>query len=299
MKAVVYEQNGGPEVLKMAELPKPTAGDGEVLIKVAGTSYNPVDAAIRSGFFPMPVALPTIPGSEASGTIEALGAGVTGFSVGDKVIVELLPAQGGAAEYVVAPASNVVAAPKTVDLVEAAGIPLVTQTAYQGLFVHAKVQKSQRVLLVGAGGAVGGVAVQLAHRAGAYVIATASGADVDRVKGLGADEVVDYKKSSISDAITEPVDAAVVFAPADLAPYYQVVKDGGILVSAASPTDNAPDSIQVIRLFGQNDPKLLAEIVEMVDKGEVRVPIATRGTLGDIAATHANPPHAGKAIFQI
>lgn len=210
MKAIVYEQNGGPEVLKMAELPKPTAGDGEVLIKVAGTSYNPVDAAIRSGFFPMPVALPTIPGSEASGTIEALGAGVTAFSVGDKVIVELLPAQGGAAEYVVAPASNVVAAPKTVDLVEAAGIPLVTQTAYQGLFVHAKVQKSQRVLLVGAGGAVGGVAVQLAHRAGAYVIATASGADVDRVKGLGADEVVDYKKSSISNAITEPVDAAVV-----------------------------------------------------------------------------------------
>lgn len=243
----------------------------------------------------MPVALPTIPGSEASGTIEALGAGVTAFSIVDKVIVDLLPAQGGAAEYVVAPASNVVAAPKTVDLVEAAGIPLATQTAYQGLFVHAKVQKSQRVLLVGAGG----IAVQLAHRAGAYVIATASGADVDRVKGLGADEVVDYKKSSISDAITEPVDADVVFAPADLAPYYQVVKDGGILVSAASPTDNTPDSIQVIRLFGQNDPKLLAEIVEMVDKGEVSVPIATRGTLGDIAATHANPPHSGKAIFQI
>lgn len=299
MKAVVYEQNGGAEVLKLTEAPKPVPKDGEVLIRVEGTSYNPVDAAIRSGFFPVPVTLPAIPGSEVSGVIEGIGADVDNVSIGDKVIVELLPAQGGAAEYVCAPAANVVAAPKSMELSDAAGVPLVCQTAYQGLFVHAKVEKGQRVLVVGAGGAVGGIAVQLAHRAGAYVIATATGDDMDRVKALGADEVIDYKKATISDAITAPVDAAVVFAPAKLAPYYHVVKSGGCLVSAASPADDAPDNIKVIRLFGQNDPALLADIVGMIDAGEITLPIAVRGTIEDVAGIHANPPHAGKAIIRI
>lgn len=299
MKAVVYEQNGGPEVLKIKEMTKPTPKEGEVLIRVAGTSYNPVDASFRSGFFPIPVQLPAIPGSEVSGVIEALGTGVDNVAVGDKVVVELLPAQGGAAEYVCAPAQHVVVAPKSMDLTDAAGVPLVCQTAWQGLFVHAKVEKGSRVLVVGAGGAVGGVAVQLAHQAGAYVIATATGTDIERVKALGVNEVIDYKAVTISEAITEPVDAAVVFAPANLSPYYPVVRDGGRLVSAASPADDAPANIEVIRLFGQNDPALLAKIIEKIDAGEIVVPIATRGTMEDIPAVHANPPHAGKAVFRI
>ena len=299
MKAVVYEQNGGPEVLHLVEIEKSTPKEGEVLIRVAGTSYNPVDAAIRSGVFPIPVALPAIPGSEASGVVEALGAGVDNVAVGDKVIVELLPAQGGAAEYICAPATHVVAAPKTLDLADAAGVPLVCQTAYQGLFVHAKVEQGQRVLVVGAGGAVGGVAVQMAHQVGAYVVGTASGDDVERVKALGADEVIDYKKANVAEAISAPVDAAVVFAPAKLAPYYPTVKAGGRLVSAASPADDAPQTIEVIRLFGQNDPALLAKIVEMIDAEQLTVPIGFRGSIEDVPAIHANPPHAGKAIFRI
>ena len=299
MKAIIYEQNGGPEVLKLTEVAKPAPKRGEVLIKVVGTSYNPVDAAIRSGFFPIPVVLPAIPGSEVSGIVEELGDGVSNVSVGDKVIVELLPAQGGAAEYVCVPAENVVSAPKTMDLVDAAGLPLVSMTAYQGLFTHAKVEKGHRVLVVGAGGSVGGVAVQFAHRAGAYVIATATGEDVDRVKELGADEVIDYKNTSISEEITEKVDAAVVFAPADLALYYPVVKDGGRLVSAASPADDAPKTIEVIRLFGQNIPEMLKEIVDLVEKGELKLPVAYRGGMEDIPSIHANPPHAGKAVFGI
>ena len=299
MKAVIYEQNGGPEVLRLVEIEKPTPKEGEVLIRVAGATYNPVDAAIRSGMFPIPVTLPAIPGSEASGVVEALGAGVYTVTVGDRVIVELLPAQGGAAEYICVPASYVVAAPKTMDLADAAGVPLVCQTAYQGLFVHAKVEQGQRVLVVGAGGAVGGVAVQMAHQAGAYVVATASGDDVERVKTLGADEVIDYKKSDVAEAISAPVDAAVVFAPAKLAPYYPTVKAGGRLVSAASPADDAPATIEVIRLFGQNDPVLLAKIVEMIDAGRLTVPVGFRGTIEDVPRIHANPPHAGKAIFRI
>ena len=299
MKAVVYEQYGGPEALRLVEIEKPTPKEGEVLIHVAGATYNPVDAAIRSGVFPIPVAMPAIPGSEASGVVEALGAGVDNVAVGDKVIVELLPAQGGAAEYICAPATHVVAAPKTMDLADAAGVPLVCQTAYQGLFVHAKVEQGQRVLVVGAGGAVGGVAVQMAHQVGAYVVATASGNDVERVKTLGADEVIDYKKTNIADAISAPVDAAVVFAPANLTPYYSVVKTGGRLVSAASPTDDAPSTIEVIRLFGQNNSALLAKIVEMIDAGQLTVPIGFRGRLEDVPYIHTYPPHAGKAIFRI
>ncbi len=299
MKAVIYEQHGGPEVLQLVEIEKPVPKEGEVLIHVVGATYNPVDAAFRMGVFPIPIALPAIPGSEASGVVEALGAGVDNVTVGDKVIVELLPAQGGAAEYICAPASHVVAAPKTLDLADAAGVPLVCQTAYQGLFVHAKVEKGQRVLVVGAGGAVGGIAVQMAHQAGAYVIATASDEDVERVKALGADEVIDYKKVNVTEAITTPVDAAVVFAPAKLASYYPSVKDGGRLVSAASPADDAPDTIEVIRLFGQNDPALLAKIVELIDAGQLTVPIGFRGTIEDVPSIHANPPHSGKAIFRI
>ena len=299
MKAVVYEQTGGPDVLRLVEIEKPTPKEGEVLIHVAGATYNPVDAAIRSGMFPIPVALPAIPGSEASGVVEALGAGVENVAVGDKVIVELLPAQGGAAEYICAPATHVVAAPKSMDLADAAGVPLVCQTAYQGLFVHAKVEQGQRVLVVGAGGAVGGVAVQMAHQAGAYVVATASGDDLERVKALGADEVIDYKKANVAEVISAPVDAAVVFAPAKLASYYPTVKAGGRLVSAASPADDAPQTIEVIRLFGQNDPALLAKIVALVDAGQLTVPIGFRGSIEDVRAIHANPPHAGKAIFRL
>lgn len=299
MKAVIYNEHGGPDVLHLTEVAKPAVGADQVLIKVAATTYNPVDAAIRSGFFPIPVPLPAIPGSEVAGTIEALGDKVTGLSIGDEVIVELLPAQGGAAQYAVAPAANVVHAPKSVDLVDAAAIPLVSQTAYQGLFVHGKAQPGQRVLIVGAGGAVGGVAVQLAHNAGAHVIATASGKDITRVKELGADEVVDYKAANFLDQLKEAVDAVVAFAPADLSIYYPLIKEGGILVSAASPTDNAPETIQTIRLMGQNDPQLLAKLVKMVDNGEFSVPIAEHGTLEDVAAVHANPPHSGKAIFKV
>ena len=211
MKAVVYEQYGGPEALRLVEIEKPTPKEGEVLIHVAGATYNPVDAAIRSGVFPIPVAMPAIPGSEASGVVEALGAGVDNVAVGDKVIVELLPAQGGAAEYICAPATHVVAAPKTMDL----------------------------------------------------------------------------------------ADAAVVFAPANLTPYYSVVKTGGRLVSAASPTDDAPSTIEVIRLFGQNNSALLAKIVEMIDAGQLTVPIGFRGRLEDVPYIHTYPPHAGKAIFRI
>lgn len=299
MKAVVYENHGGPEVLKIKEVEKPNPNKGEVLIKVVGATYNPVDAAYRGGFFPVPLELPATPGSEVSGIIEELGEDVSNVNVGDKVIVELLPAQGGVAQYVVVPAQNVVNAPSSMDLADAAGVPLVSLTAYQGLFNHAKVKKGDRILVVGAGGSVGGMAVQFAHREGIYVIATATGEDIARVKELGADEVIDYKTENIANAIATKVDAAVIFAPADLTTYYPVIKDGGVLVSAASPTDGAPDSITTIRLFGQNDPQMLREIVTLIDAGEISLPIAFRGTIEDVANIHANPPHSGKAIFKM
>lgn len=103
----------------------------------------------------------------------------------------------------------------------------------------------------------------------------------------------------VAGATYNPVDAAVVFAPAKLAPYYPTVKSDGRLVSAASPTDDAPQTIEAIRLFGQNDPVLLEKIVALIDAGQLTVPIGFRGTLEDVPAIHANPPHAGKAVFRI
>ena len=299
MKAVVYEQQGGPEVLQLKEIATPEVGAGQVRIRVTATSFNPVDTSIRSGMFPFPIALPASPGSEVSGVVDAVGEGVTSVAVGDAMIAELLPNQGGAAEYVVLPAENAVAAPKTLPLADAAGLPLVSLTAYQGLFSEGQLEKGQKVLVVGAGGSVGSIAVQLAHQAGATVIATASGDDVKRVKELGADQVIDYKQEDVAKLPALEADLVVGFAPADLSPYYKHIKSGGRIVSATSSVDDAPENTTAIRLIGQNNPQQLAELVKLVDTGQLQLSISFRGTLEDVASIHANPPHSGKAIFVI
>ena len=188
MKAVRFHEVGGPEVLRYEDAERPTPGAGEVLIKVAGSAFNPADAGIRAGTLPFPVVLPHTPGYDVAGTIEALGDGVTGFAAGDAV-VGFLPMieNGSAAEYVVAPADVLVAAPTSIPLADAAALPSVALTAWQALFDEAGLTAGHRVLIVGAGGAVGSYAVQLAKHSGAHVIATASPRSIRSVEAAGAD----------------------------------------------------------------------------------------------------------------
>ena len=177
MKAVRFHEYGDSDVLRYEDAEQPVPGAGEVRIHVAATSFNPVDDGIRGGYLqgPFPVTLPHIPGIDVAGTVDALGEGVENVAVGDAVIGFLpMTADGAAAEYVIAPAEILAPAPTSIPLADAAALPMVGLTAWQALFDDAGLTAGQRVLINGAGGAVGGYAVQLAKRAGAHVIATAS-----------------------------------------------------------------------------------------------------------------------------
>ena len=185
MKAVRYHSYGDSDVLAYEDADRPAAGPGQVVVKVAGAAFNPVDVAIRAGFMQQvfPVAFPHIPNFDVSGVIDEVGEGVSGWSAGDTVVAFLaMTAPGAAAEYVAVPAEVLAGAPRTVELADAAALPSSGLTASQALFEHAGVKPGQNVLVNGAGGAVGGYAVQLAKQAGATVTATASAGSAGRVR---------------------------------------------------------------------------------------------------------------------
>ena len=296
MQAVRFHEFGAPDVLRVEDVAQPVPGAGQVRVRVAATSFNGVDATIRAGAMqgPIPVVLPHTPGIDVSGTVDALGQGVTGLQVGDAVVGFLpMDADGAAAEYVLAPAEVLTAAPSTVPLADAAALPSVGLTAWQALFDHGGLTAGQRVLVNGAGGAVGGYAVQLARAAGAHVVATASPSSLARVRTDGADEVVDHTTTDVLTAVTEPVDLVLNLAPVapeQLAALAGLVRDGGTVVNTTvwmpAPSDEAR-GVRGIDLFVRSDAAQLAELVARVDRGELRVDVAERVPLAELPALHA------------
>ncbi|MET7694553.1 NADP-dependent oxidoreductase [Streptomyces sp. NPDC005483] len=296
MKAVRFHEYGTPDVLRHEDVEQPVPGAGEVRIRVAATSFNPVDGNIRGGFMrgPIPVELPHTPGIDVAGTVDALGEGVDGIAVGDDVIGFLpMDGNGAAAEYVLAPAEVLTPAPKSVPLPDAAALPLVGLTAYQALFDHGKLTAGQRVLINGAGGAVGGYAVQLAKNAGAHVIATAGPRSNEAVTSAGADEVIDHTTTSVTAAVTEPVDLALNLAPVDpaeLAALVTLVRPGGALVNTTvwmpAPSDEER-GVRGIDLFVRSDADQLAQLAALTDRGELHVAVAERVPLAELPALHA------------
>ena len=216
MQAVQFHEVGGPDVLHYGDIEQPSPAAGQVRIRVAASAFNAADNGMRAGFLPIPVQLPHVPGYDVSGTVDALGEGVEELTVGDAVIGFLpMELDGGAAEYVVAPAEAVVAAPTTIPLADAAALPSVALTAWQALFDDGGLESGQRVLIVGAGGVVGKYAIQLAKRAGVHVIATASPRSEAAVRAAGADEVVDHTASDLLGAVSTPIDVLLNLAPID------------------------------------------------------------------------------------
>lgn len=308
MKAVRFHEYGGPEVLHYEDIDQPAPGPGQVRVQVASTTFNGVDANIRAGFMqgPIPVALPHTPGLDVAGTVDALGAGVTNLELGEHV-VGFLPMvdDGAAAEYVLAPADSLATAPTRVPLVDAAALPLTALTAYQALFVHAQLEPGQRILINGAGGAVGGYAVQLAKSAGAHVIATASPASTDEVKANGADEIIDHTRTEVTAAVDEPVDVLLNLAPIDPEQFtalVALVRDGGVVVSTTvwmpTPGDDQR-GVRGIDLFVDSDAEQLADLVARVDRGELTVKVAEHVDLEDLVSVHeraAAGALAGKVV---
>jgi NADPH:quinone reductase-like Zn-dependent oxidoreductase len=292
---VRFHEYGDPSVLRYEDVERPAPGTGQVLIRVAATSFNGVDGNIRGGFMqgPIPVTLPHTPGIDVSGTVAALGEDAAGFQVGDRVVGFLpMAADGAAAEYVVAPAELLAPAPTSVSLVDAAALPAVGLTAWQALFDHAKLAAGRRVLINGAGGAVGGYAVQLAKNAGAYVIATAAPRSSEQVKTAGADEVIDYTTTAVPAATTS-VDVVLNLAPiepAQLGALLNLVRTGGVLVNTTVWMPAPSDELRGVRgidMFVRSDADQLSRLVALVDAGELRVDVAQRVPLAELPSVHA------------
>jgi NADPH:quinone reductase-like Zn-dependent oxidoreductase len=306
MKAVRFQEVGGPEVLQYGEIETPEPAAGQVRVRVAASAFNAADNGMRAGFLPIPVVLPHVPGYDVSGVVDRVGEGVEGLEVGDAVF-GFLPMEhdGGAAEYVIAPAEALAAAPTTLPLADAAAVPSVALTAWQALFDDGGLEAGQRVLIVGAGGVVGKYAVQLAKRAGVSVVATASPRSVDAVRAAGADQIIDRTEADVLTAVEGRVDVLLNLAPIDperFAALVGLVRDGGVVVSTTAwmPTpDDAGRGVRSATVFVVSDRDRLAQLAALIDDRALQVEVTRRIPLAELPALHAEAargPVVGKVI---
>ena len=276
MKAVRVHEYGGPEVLRYEDAPRPEPGAGDVLVRVHAAGVNPVDWKVRAGMAKgfLNYKLPMIPGWDLSGTVEALGAGTTGWKKGDEVYSRPdISRDGTYAEYIAVKASELARKPKTLDHAKAAAIPLAALTAWQALFDAGGLQSGQRVLVHAAAGGVGTFAVQLARWKGARVIGTASERNHEFLKELGADELIDYNKVRFEDAVQDVDLVLDTMAGETRDRSWKVLKKGGILVSILgqpSQEDAARYGVRGAGVFVQPNQKELEEIGVLVDSGKLK-----------------------------
>ena len=303
MKAVRIERYGNEEVMELAEVEQPKPGENQVLVKVQTAAVNPVDWKIREGAGEIfGLKLPLILGCEVAGTVEAGGSG--DFAVGDKVYGYLSAHSGGYAEYVAAPASEFVRKPNQIDFDTAASVPVGALTAWQGIFDHGKLASGQRILITGASGAVGSMAVQLAKNKSANVIGIGSGRNEEFVRKLGADQFIDYKKVKFEDKVSgvDVVFDTVGGETQERA--FQTLKRGGVLVSTVSPPSAAKAEefgVTVAMVQMMPNPDQLAEINRLVENGKLKVRVATVLPFEEVKKAHqlsANGHADGKIILR-
>jgi NADPH:quinone reductase-like Zn-dependent oxidoreductase len=277
MKAIQVEAFGGPEALVLREVDDPRPGDKEVLVDIASTSVNPIDWKIVSGAMRnmIPLPLPFTPGVDAAGTVVAVGRNVTAFVPGDEVM-GYIGIVGGYATRAVVNAERLARKPRNVAFAQAGGIPAVALTAWQALFEHGGLRAGQKILIHAAAGGVGSIAVQLAAQAGAEVIGTASSANFDHVRSLGATEVIDY---SAEDFVKKVSDADVVL---DLVGgdtqdrSWSVLRSGGVLVSTISQPDTSHGGGRGVagKWFATRpDGKQLSEMAAWYESGKLRTTV--------------------------
>lgn len=279
MRAVVAQRAGGPEVLAEVQLDRPEPGPVEVLVRVHAAGVNPTDWKARARGGPLGHPGPFVPGYDVSGVVEAVGPGVRMYAPGDEVFgMPLFPKPPGAyAEYVVAPPRHFVRKPAGLDHVTAAGLPLVGLTAWQSLVDFANVQAGQRVLIHAAAGGVGHVAVQIAKARGAHVVGTASAAKHDFVRGLGADEVIDYTTTDFTTA-TGDLDVVLDTIGGDYAARSRpLLRSGGTYV-ALTPGAGF--------LLVEPDHAGMLALADLVAKGQLKVAIDSVFPLAEASKAH-------------
>lgn len=293
MRAIVQNTVGGPEVLELADRPTPRPKAGEVLIRVRAAGVNPVDAAVRGGYYPLLGEPPFVLGWDVSGIVEAVGPGADGFAVGDEVFgMPRFPAEAAAyAELTAAPAAEIARKPAELNHEDAAALPLAGLTAWQGLVSVGGLEAGDRVLIHAAAGGVGHLAVQIAKALGAHVIATASTGKVDFVRSLGADEVIDYttddfvEKAGAVDLVLDPL------AGAHAERSLRALKAGGTLIALLDPSKEAvaearARNIRLERISVRPDRKGLDELARLAGQGRLKVHVAKSLPLEEAAAAH-------------
>ncbi|MFD8081780.1 NADP-dependent oxidoreductase [Kitasatospora sp. NPDC059722] len=307
MRAVIQKAFGGPEVLEVAEVERPQLLSGEVLVRVRASAVNPADIAVRSGAFPLLGEPPFGVGWDVSGVVEEAAPGAR-YRVGEEVYgMPFFPrAATGYAEYVAAPSRQLARKPATLDHVQAAALPLAALTAWQGLVDLAGVTKGQRVLVHRAAGGVGHLAVQIAKARGAYVIALASEPKHTFVQGLGADEVIDYRTTDYTEAVS---DVDVVFdSSSEGTKALEVLKPGGTLVTIMEHwnKDLAAEIEAAGRRFAgvsvEPDYAGLEAIAALVDEGLVRPHVSATFPLAEAGRAHelvASGSVRGKVVLTV
>jgi NADPH:quinone reductase-like Zn-dependent oxidoreductase len=300
VRAVRFHDHGGPDVLTLDDIDRPEPGPGEVRIDAEAIGVNPVDTYFREGAYSVPH-LPFIPGSDVAGTVGAVGAGVDRFSVGDRVYATGLGngRSGTYAEACLAPAEFVASLPDEVAAAEGAALSLVGMTAWQAFVHHAGLEPAESVLIHGASGGVGHVAVQLAETMGARVVATASDPYHDRLRSLGADEVLDYRGTELAARIEAAGRPAVVldtFMDEYLQLNADVAQQGARIVGIGNATEAASfDALgtakgkeltyQFMAMYNTSDKAaVLDRLARLAVRGEVTPTIHRRYDLADAAA---------------
>jgi NADPH:quinone reductase-like Zn-dependent oxidoreductase len=293
MRAVMQRAFGGPEVLTLSEGPDPVPGPGEILIGVEAAGINPVDVTVRGGIYPLLGDPPFVLGWDISGVVEALGPGVTGVAVGDAVFgMPRFPKQAAAyAEKVAAPAGELAPKPRGLNHIHAGALPLAGLAAWQGLVDAGGLKPDQRVLIHGAAGGVGHLAVQIAKARGAFVIATASESKVDFVRKLGADEVIDYRKEDFTRQAREIDIALETIGGGHVAETVKTLRWGGALISLLAVDEKAATAaherrIKVERLSVRPDRVGLLELAGLVEAGKLKIHVERTFDLADAAAAH-------------
>ncbi|TMK26108.1 MAG: NADP-dependent oxidoreductase [Actinobacteria bacterium] len=283
MRAVVIHETGGPEVLKLEDIPAPEPQDGQALVRVHAASVNPIDWKNRSGA--RPAQLPAILGNDISGTVEVSRAGE--LAEGDDVFGFAL--SGGYAEYALSTPGALARKPPGITHAQAAALPVAGLTAWQALFDRGGLAEGQTALIAGAAGGVGHLAVQFAKRAGARVIGTGSSRNREFVLGLGADEYVDYTKQDVRDAVSDVDVAFDTVGGQTTETLVPVVREGGVLVTiAAAPPEDAASArgVRAELLIMSPSPEQLARIAAMVEGGDVRIELAEVLDLAEVRRAH-------------
>lgn len=307
MKAVRFHDYGGPEAMQLEEVPKPVPAAGQVLVQVEGLGINPVDWKLRSGFARkrVPIALPAVPGGDLSGRVVALGSAAMGFSVGDEIIA-MIGLLGASAQYVALDPAMAAPRPRNLDAVSSAAIPLAALTAWQALFEHGKLARGQSVFIHAASGGVGAFAVQFARHAGANISATASPANHDYVKSLGAARVFDYHAFDPS-ALAGQFDLVLDSIGGTTAEQSLVLlKDHGTHAGVAPPPEELRQAavsrgIRVEAVRVHPDGAQLREIVGLIESGAVNVRIAAVFDIAEIGRAHefaASNRAPGKVVLK-